>query len=180
MPITTLPDFQGAIASLIDAASYSACFNLLRRHVKQVCRAAESCGFGSMIWIEKSAHDDGQLRVREPRIEVERTFLLPLTDAEQAKLISILSRWQERKPATPQSGAHFSAHRPSELMSKIGCGNDTLRKYAHLAGVTTPRRGKRNHVYSVSECVAIFKAIIQYSSDDRQVTTAKRLLEDAN
>ncbi len=53
----------------------------------------------------------------------------------------------------------------ARVLEMAGVSDTTLSKYAKLANVNTPGRGKRNHRYSTDEVRAILHTIIDQSSD---------------
>lgn len=55
--------------------------------------------------------------------------------------------------------------------------NGTLNKYARLAGVPTPKRGGRNHVFSKSQLCAILDKAIAVTSEKKRRSAYQEALE---
>ena len=51
------------------------------------------------------------------------------------------------------------------VLEMAGVSDTTLNRYAKLAGIKTPQRGKRNHRYSAEEVRAMLQAIVDNTSD---------------
>jgi hypothetical protein len=64
---------------------------------------------------------------------------------------------QLRAAASPQKETSYTV---AALRDMTGLENTALNKYAKLAGVPTPPRGKRNHRYTSAQVRAILKTII--------------------
>ena len=80
----------------------------------------------------------------------------------------------EREAATPAASASASAststkpgatYTVADVLEMAGVSNTTWNRYAKLAGVKTPQRGKRNHRYSADEVRAILQMIINKTAD---------------
>ena len=63
------------------------------------------------------------------------------------------------------------------LRQMTGLANATLNKYAKMAGVPTPSRGKRSHRYSIPEVRAIVQAVIAHTSEGAILNRCRNALE---
>ncbi|MCL2648122.1 MAG: hypothetical protein FWD61_14110 [Phycisphaerales bacterium] len=63
------------------------------------------------------------------------------------------------------------------VLKMIEVHHDTLRKYAKLAGVKTPGRGKRNHRYSEHDVRKILQYIIDHTSEYAMKGRCQKALE---
>lgn len=66
---------------------------------------------------------------------------------------------------------------PRKLAAELDCDTDTINKYAKLARVETPSRGKRNHRYSAAEAIKIAKCIISGRASSNLKKNATEFLE---
>ncbi|MBN1508629.1 MAG: hypothetical protein JW955_17410 [Sedimentisphaerales bacterium] len=69
---------------------------------------------------------------------------------------------QKASSATPKAAPAYTV---AAVLEMAGLSSTTLNRYAKLAGIKTPQRGKRNHRYDADEVRATLKAIIENTSD---------------
>jgi hypothetical protein len=69
---------------------------------------------------------------------------------------------QKASSATPKAAPAYTV---AAVLEMAGLSDTTLSKYAKLARVDTPKRGKRNHRYTIDEVRRILQTIIDQSSD---------------
>jgi|GEM_PF-3592550 len=65
----------------------------------------------------------------------------------------------------PTSTKPTATYTVAAVLEMAGVSDTTLNRYAKLAGIKTPQRGKRNHRYSADEVRAMLQAIIDNTSD---------------
>jgi hypothetical protein len=80
-------------------------------------------------------------------------------------------------PAAPAVAGNGEGYTVAALRDMTGLANTALNKYAKLANVPTPPRGKRNHRYTAGEARAILQAIITRSSEADLVNRCRDALE---
>ncbi len=71
---------------------------------------------------------------------------------------------RERQRRLGRSGG-VADYSIAAVLEMAGVSNTTLNRYAKLAGIKTPQRGKRNHRYSADEVRAMLQTIIDNTSD---------------
>jgi hypothetical protein len=76
-------------------------------------------------------------------------------------------------PTPTKPGQTYLAGAVAEM---AGVSDTTLNRYAKLAGVPTPQRGKRNHRYSADEVRAILQAMIGKTSDRKMKGRCRQAL----
>jgi len=120
--------------------------------------------------------DDGQHRPI-PRLYA-RTTLLDDHLIEWMKLVGdALRASMLATPAAPAVAGNGEGYTVAALRDMTGLANTALNKYAKLANVPTPPRGKRNHRYTAGETRAILQAIITRSSEADLVNRCRDALE---
>jgi len=82
------------------------------------------------------------------------------------------------KDYSPSPGGESGTLYPSELTAMADVCPDTLNKYAKMAGVPIPERGKKNHRYSVREARTILQMIADRSPTKANREACKKALED--
>ena len=106
----------------------------------------------------------------------EYESFLRRTDAETSNGGSTT---QVKQDATPDDDGtkDCAGFLSSELRSMIDIGQTALNHYAKEAGVPTPKRGKKNHRYSVADARKIVEAVRDGTSDADVVQQCRGLLK---
>jgi len=66
---------------------------------------------------------------------------------------------------------------PGELAGELGVSPDTIRKFAKIAKVQIPNRGKRNHKYTTEEAIRICRAVAAGSGSQKARRNAREFAE---
>ena len=106
--------------------------------------------------------------------------MLPWNLAEaSARAVEVLigkPGWRFDSATRAKAAVQFT---PAELRDRLGdIDSNTLLKYARLAEVNTPSRGKRGHRYDNSDAGAICNAIIRSTATTGLRQAAKDLLKE--
>ena len=119
-------------------------------------------------------------------------YILYPTEKHSDKLVVELHRLTQRadlescrprqqtppaEPAVPADAGNGEGYTVAALRDMTGLANTALNKYAKLANVPTPSRGKRSHRYTAGETRAILQAIITRSSEADLVNRCRDALE---
>lgn len=131
---------------------------------------------GVLFWGQTDLHTyAGEVRNRASDLRARDASLpaLPAVTGEPKTDILVVRDWAAAPPNKQDAG-----YTVRWLCDQLGISSDTLNRYAKMAGVPTPPRGKRNHRFTLPQAVQIVKHIVDNSSESRVLVKAKALVDN--
>lgn len=99
--------------------------------------------------------------IRSGKLTAREIHAWALAWADRQKIKAKLAA-SANAPTSTKPGKTYTV---AAVLEMAGVSDTTLNRYAKLAGIKTPQRGKRNHRYSADEVRAMLQAIIDTTSD---------------
>jgi hypothetical protein len=96
---------------------------------------------------------------------------------EQATGCRVLAKLIDPNAEIPGGPGRATRYLPIQLADMVGVCTATVNKYARMAKVPTPKRGKRNHRYTRRDALAILGWILRYSTDSKRQISCQRAID---